>query len=246
MKVIAIIPARFASTRFPGKPLAQIHGMPMIERVYRNVEKSKLINEVWVAADDERIHQAVTSFGGNCIMTSQTHQTGTDRLAEAVNKLTADLIINVQGDEPLIQGVMLDELVQPFMSDPSLDIATFKTKITHVEDVLDSNIVKVITDASGNAIYFSRSPIPYNRDNREIDYYKHIGVYAYKSDFLKKYVDMPQSSLELAESLEQLRALENGTTIKVIETNCELISVDTPEDLNRVNQYLASEKDIDL
>lgn len=175
-------------------------------------------------------------------MTSQTHQTGTDRLAEAVNKLAADLIINVQGDEPLIQGDMLDELVQPFIMDPLLDMATFKTKITQAEDVLDSNIVKVVTAASGNAIYFSRSPIPFNRDSREVDYYKHIGVYAYKSEFLKKYVEMPQSSLELAESLEQLRALENGATIKVIETDCELISVDTPEDLNRVNRYLASER----
>jgi 3-deoxy-manno-octulosonate cytidylyltransferase (CMP-KDO synthetase) len=244
MKVIAIIPARYASTRFPGKPLAKIQGIPMIEHVYRNVQSSKLIDEVWVATDDERIRQAVSSFGGKCVMTSPTHQTGTDRLAEASEHLAADLVINVQGDEPLIQGTMLDELVRPFLDNPSLEMATFKTKINNVEDVQDPNIVKVITNGSGYAIYFSRSPIPYNRDNREVDYYKHIGVYAYKEKFLKKFVTLPQSPLELAESLEQLRALENGTNILVIETNHELISVDTPEDLNRVSRYLDIAKEL--
>lgn len=246
MKVIAIIPARYASTRLPGKPLRQIQGTPMIEHVYRNVTRSQLIDEVWVATDDERISQAVSCFGGSCIMTSSDHQTGTDRLAEAVKSLAADLVINVQGDEPLIQGTMLDDLVRPFLVTPTLEMATFKSRIKNDEDVLNPNIVKVITNDCGNAIYFSRSPIPYNRDNRSVNYFKHIGVYAYKTSFLEKYVNMPQSPLEMAESLEQLRALENGTTIRVIETNCELISVDTPEDLQKVSQYLDLAKEVGM
>ncbi|GIO41960.1 3-deoxy-manno-octulosonate cytidylyltransferase [Paenibacillus apis] len=246
MKVIAIIPARYASTRLPGKPLKQIQGIPMIEHVYKNVTRSQLIDEVWVATDDERISLVVSSFGGRCIMTSSEHQTGTDRLAEAIKSLAADLVINVQGDEPLIQGTMLDDLVRPFLENPALEMATFKSKIENDEDVLNPNIVKVITNDSGNAIYFSRSPIPYNRDNRSVNYYKHIGVYAYKTSFLKKYVNMPQSPLELAESLEQLRALENGTIIRVIETDFELISVDTPEDLQKVSQYLDLAKEVGM
>jgi len=238
MKTVAVIPARYGSTRFPGKPLAKINGVSMIERVYRNVCTSKAIHEVWVATDDKRIEQAVLAFGGNCLMTSDQHQTGTDRIAEAMEKLEADLVINVQGDEPLIQGDVLDLLIQPFLREPELQMATLKTKIKNTEDIENPNVVKVITDRNGNAIYFSRSPIPYNRDGLDVQYYKHIGVYAYRTAFLRQYVGMPRTSLELAESLEQLRAVEHGVRIRVIETDLQLLGVDTPEDIKRVEEYL--------
>ncbi|MFB4331513.1 3-deoxy-manno-octulosonate cytidylyltransferase [Paenibacillus sp. CR_12] len=239
MKVVAVIPARYGSTRFPGKPLANIKGKAMIEHVYLNVLQAKSISEVLVATDDQRIIDKVEAFGGKCILTSGNHQTGTDRIAECLSVINADIIINVQGDEPLIDGKMLDELIQSFKEHPELQMATFKSKIKHLSDVDDPNVVKVITNSDGKAIYFSRSPIPYNRDMRDdVDYYKHIGVYAYKKSFLSQFVKLQQSPLELAESLEQLRALENGISIKVVDTDHILISVDTPEDLKRVEDYL--------
>jgi len=240
MNAVAIIPARYASTRFPGKPLAPILGIPMIEHVYRNVSKSKAIREVWVATDDPRIEEAVLGFGGKCIMTSKEHQTGSDRLAEAVKKLDADLVINVQGDEPLIRGEVLDSLVDLFLQDDTLQMATLKSKIQDEEEFRNPNVVKVITNKFNEAIYFSRSPIPYNRDGRQVDYFKHIGVYAYTKKFLLEYVTLPQTELELAESLEQLRALENGAKIKVIETDMKLIGVDTPQDIQKVEEHLLS------
>jgi 3-deoxy-manno-octulosonate cytidylyltransferase (CMP-KDO synthetase) len=240
MNAVAIIPARYASTRFPGKPLAPIRGIPMIEHVYRNVSKSKAIREVWVATDDPRIEEAVLNFGGKCIMTSKEHQTGSDRLAEAAQKLDADLVINVQGDEPLIRGEVLDSLVDLFLQDDTLQMATLKSKIQDEEEIHNPNVVKVITNLFDEAIYFSRSPIPYNRDGRQVDYFKHIGVYAYTKKFLLEYVTLPQTELELAESLEQLRALENGAKIKVLETDMKLIGVDTPQDIQKVEEYLLS------
>ncbi|XEC95263.1 3-deoxy-manno-octulosonate cytidylyltransferase [Paenibacillus tarimensis] len=240
LKTIAIIPARYASTRFPGKPLVDIQGISMIERVYRNVEKARNIDEVWVATDDGRIEDKVLSFGGKCIMTSTTHQTGSDRIAEAIEKLRADVVVNVQGDEPLIEGDVLEQLVEPFVNDQQLKMSTLKTKIVDSEEVQDPNVVKVITDETGKAIYFSRSPIPYNRDNRTITYFKHIGVYAYRYDFLSEYVKMKQTPLEIAESLEQLRVIENGIQIQVVETDHKFISVDTPSDLDKVNDFLLS------
>ena len=238
MKIAAIIPARYASTRFPGKPLAPILGIPMIERVYCNVSKARAIQDVWVATDDPRIEEVVRGFGGKCIMTSKEHQTGSDRLAEAAEKLDVDLVINVQGDEPLIKGDALDLLVDLFMQDSSLQMATLKTKISDLEEIHNPNVVKVISNKYGDAIYFSRNPIPYNRDGRNVEYYKHIGVYAYTKEFLLKFVSMPQTELELAESLEQLRALENGVKIKVAETNIKLIGVDTPQDIPKVEAFL--------
>jgi len=240
MNAVAIIPARYASTRFPGKPLAPIRGIPMIEHVYRNVSKSMAIQGVWVATDDPRIEEAVLNFGGKCIMTSKEHQTGSDRLAEAVNKLDADLVINVQGDEPLIRGEVLDSLVNLFLQDDTLQMATLKSKILDAEEIHNPNVVKVITNLFDEAIYFSRSAIPYNRDGRQVDYFKHIGVYAYTKKFLLEYVTLPQTELELAESLEQLRALENGAKIKVLETDMKLIGVDTPQDIQKVEEYLLS------
>ncbi|OME86476.1 MULTISPECIES: 3-deoxy-manno-octulosonate cytidylyltransferase [Paenibacillus] len=239
MKAVAVIPARYGSTRFPGKPLANIKGKAMIEHVYLNVQKAESISEVWIATDDQRIIDKVEAFGGKCILTRGNHQTGTDRIAECLSAINADIIINVQGDEPLIDGKMLDELIQSFKDTPDLQMATFKSKIIDSRDVDDPNVVKVITNSDGKAIYFSRSPIPYNRDMRDdVAYYKHIGVYAYKKSFLSDFVKLQQSSLELSESLEQLRALENGISIKVVETDHILISVDTPEDLKRVEDYL--------
>lgn len=238
MRIAAIIPARYASTRFPGKPLVPILGIPMIERVYRNVSQSKSIHDVWVATDDPRIEEVVFGFGGKCIMTSKDHQTGSDRLAEAAEKLDVDLVVNVQGDEPLIRGEALDPLIELFFQDGSLQMATLKSKISDPEEIHNPNVVKVITNKFDEAIYFSRNPIPYNRDGRNVEYYKHIGVYAYTRDFLLKFVSMPQTELELAESLEQLRALENGIKIKVAETNIKPIGVDTPQDISKVEAFL--------
>ncbi|MUG68370.1 3-deoxy-manno-octulosonate cytidylyltransferase [Paenibacillus campinasensis] len=239
MKVVAVIPARYGSTRFPGKPLATIQGKTMIEHVYTKVLAARKIDEVWVATDDQRIVDEVSSFGGKCILTSANHQTGTDRIAECAESLAADIIINVQGDEPLIKGSMIDRLVEAFEDHNDLKMATFKSKIKDQSTVNDPNIVKVITNQAGFAIYFSRYAIPFNRDGREdLTYFKHLGIYGFKSSFLKEYVSLEQSPLELFESLEQLRALENGIQIKVIDTEETLISVDTPEDLKLVEEYL--------
>ena len=238
MNIVAIIPARYASSRFPGKPLADICGIPMIERVYRNVAESKIINEVWVATDDNRIMDRVISFGGKCMLTSTKHQTGSDRVAEAAMNLSADIVVNVQGDEPLIQGEDLDQLVFPLTNEKELMMATLKTKIIDEREIENPNVVKVIANKGDYAIYFSRSPIPYNRDNIKATYYKHVGIYAYRSDFLRKFVEMKPTDLEISESLEQLRVIQNGIPIKVIETEKKMLSVDTPADLANVELFL--------
>lgn len=236
MKVLCIIPARYASTRLPGKPLRDIAGKPMIVRVYERAVRAKLVQDVVVATDDERIRAAVEEHGGRAVMTRVDHATGTDRLAEVAEKMTDyDLIINVQGDEPLIDPTVIDTLVEPFLADETLPMATAKTLLTDEEEMANPNNVKVITDCSGNALYFSRARIPYVR-NEGAKVYKHIGIYAYRRDFLLAYARMTQTPLELSESLEQLRALENGHTIRVIETDAVFIGVDTEEDLAAVNE----------
>ena len=236
MKVLCIIPARYASTRLPGKPLRDIAGKPMIVRVYERAVRAKFVQDVVVATDDERIRAAVEEHGGRAVMTRVDHATGTDRLAEVAEKMTDyDLIINVQGDEPLIDPAVIDALVEPFLADETLPMATAKTLLTDEEEMANPNNVKVITDLSGNALYFSRARIPYAR-NEGAKVYKHIGIYAYRRDFLLSYARMAQTPLELSESLEQLRALENGHTIRVIETDAVLIGVDTEEDLAAVNE----------
>ena len=235
MKVLCIIPARYASTRLPGKPLRDIAGKPMIVRVYERAIRAQRVHEVVVATDDERIRAAVEEHGGHAVMTRADHATGTDRLAEvAAQRPDCDLIINVQGDEPLIDPAVIDALVAPFEHDAELMMATAKTEITDAAEMENPNNVKVVADHTGNALYFSRARIPYAR-NAGAKVYKHIGIYAYRRDFLLAYAKMAQTELECSESLEQLRALENGYRIRVVETDAVFIGVDTEEDLAAVN-----------
>ena len=242
LRFVSIIPARYASTRFPGKPLVDIGGKTMIQRVYDQV--SKVLDDVYVATDDQRIFDNVRSFGGKVIMTSDAHRSGTDRCYEAFTKLDDwfDVVINVQGDEPFIQPEQIEALKNCF-ADEETQIATLVKKITErdgVEVLFNPNSPKVVIDKQNNALYFSRSPIPYKRGSdeknwiAEHDYYKHVGVYAYRSEVLSQIVQMPPSKLELAESLEQLRWLENGLKIKAGFTEVETVGIDTPEDLEKI------------
>lgn len=236
MNVLCIIPARYASTRLPGKPLKDIAGKPMICRVYERASMAKKVGRTLVATDDERILQAVREHGGKAMMTRKDHRTGTDRLAEVAAACPeADLIINVQGDEPLIEPSLIDELAGVFETDEKLQMATVKTEITDSEEMNNPNNVKVVTDKNGYALYFSRSLLPYPRHDG-CPVYKHIGIYAYKREFLLQYAKMEPTPLESAESLEQLRALEHGFRIKVVETKAKFIGVDTAEDLQKVNE----------
>ncbi len=249
MKITAIIPARFASTRFAGKPLADILGKPMVQQVYERTARASLVSEVIVATDDERIAAAVRSFGGQVVMTASTHETGTDRLAEVVSRLDSDIIVNVQGDEPLIEPAMIDEAIKPLTMDGSVQMATLKSRIRTLHDFLSPNVVKVVTDGAGFALYFSRSPLPNFRDKwndlkdekfaaGKLLCYKHVGLYVYRRDFLLQYARMTPTPLELAEKLEQLRVLENGFRIRVVETEFDSIGVDTPADLEKVVERL--------
>lgn len=247
MQFIGIIPARYASTRFPAKPLAMLGGMTVIERVYRQVEGT--MDAVVVATDDERIEQAVKAFGGNVVMTSTAHRSGTDRCWEAYTnvKSTADVVVNIQGDEPFIQHSQL-EAVKACFEDPSTDIATLVKPFTETDGwaaVENPNSPKVVVGRNMEALYFSRSVIPYIRGKKKGDawlaqhtFYKHIGLYAYRAHVLREITQLPQSSLELAESLEQLRWLENGYKIKVGVSDIETIGIDTPEDLARAEAFL--------
>jgi 3-deoxy-manno-octulosonate cytidylyltransferase (CMP-KDO synthetase) len=245
MKITAIIPARYGSTRFEGKALADILGKPMIQHVYERTVRAPLVSEVVVATDDERIAAAVRSFGGRAEMTSTGHETGTDRLAEVASRLDSDIIVNVQGDEPLIEPAMINEAIEPLASDPSLTMSTLKSRIKSLHDFLSPNVVKVVTDWEGYALYFSRSPLPNFRDkwndlkddafaSGRLLCYKHVGLYVYRRDFLLQFAQMSPTYLELAEKLEQLRVLENGYRIKVVETSHDSIGVDTPGDLDAV------------
>ncbi|WP_408955151.1 3-deoxy-manno-octulosonate cytidylyltransferase [Natroniella sp. ANB-PHB2] len=238
MQVTGIIPARYASTRLPGKPLKEIAGQPMIEHVYRQAIAADSLDQVIVATDDQRIYQAVEDFGGQVEMTSKQHQTGTDRLAEVAQNLDTGIIVNVQGDEPLLNPKMIDQAVEPLLDDSTIQMGTLKHKITEQEEIESPHIVKVITDQDGFALYFSRAAIPYPRQATGLNYYKHIGLYVYRRDFLLNYTEMKQTPLEKEESLEQLRVLENGYRIKVVETEYQAIGVDTPEDLERVRRAI--------
>ncbi len=244
MKILCVIPARYASTRLPGKPLKDIAGKPMICRVYDRASQAKTLSGVLVATDDERILQAVESHGGRAMMTAKDHPTGTDRLAEvAAANPDVDLIINVQGDEPLIEPSLIDELGRAFENDNGLQMATVATPITEEAEQRNPNNVKVIMDKNGYALYFSRSLIPYPRNDAGTPVYKHIGIYAYRREFLLAYAKMKPTPLERAESLEQLRALENGYKIKCIVTNARFVGVDTPEDLAKVNEIYQAMKE---
>ena len=240
MKFLCVIPARFASTRLPGKPLADIAGKPMIQRVYERAMKAKRPASVLVATDDDRVFQAMQSCNGKAMMTAADHPTGTDRLAEvAAAYEDIDVIINVQGDEPLIDPEVIDNLAAAFDEDADLQMATVMTKMDE-EEKNNPNNVKVVTDKKGYALYFSRSLVPYPRVDTGVDTYKHIGIYAYKREFLLNYAKMEPTILEQTESLEQLRVLENGYKIKVIETDCKFVGVDTAEDLEKVNEVYRS------
>jgi 3-deoxy-manno-octulosonate cytidylyltransferase (CMP-KDO synthetase) len=249
MKITAIIPARYASTRFEGKALADIMGKPMIQHVYERTRRASLVSEVIVATDDERIASVVRGFGGTAEMTGTGHETGTDRLAEVAARLTSDIIVNVQGDEPLIEPAMIDEAIGPLAADRNVPMATLKSRIKSLHDFLSPNVVKVVTDWEGYALYFSRSPLPNFRDkwndlkdeafaSGRLLCYKHVGLYVYRREFLLQFAQMSPTYLELAEKLEQLRVLENGYRLKVVETEYSSIGVDTPGDLEKVLEKL--------
>lgn len=238
MKFLGVIPSRYASTRLEGKPLKDICGHTMIEWVYKRAKLSSL-DEVVVATDDERIYKEVEKFGGKAVLTSKEHENGTSRIAEVCTKYEEyDVIVNVQGDEPLIEPEMINSIIDSFKTDSSIAMSTLKYKIDTMEEIENPNYVKVVTDKNGYALYFSRSVIPYPRKLDIQNYYKHVGIYGYKRDFVIEYAKMEPTPLELSESLEQLRALENGYRIKVMETPYKIIGVDTQEELEKVREYI--------
>ncbi|WP_456443464.1 3-deoxy-manno-octulosonate cytidylyltransferase [Caldithrix abyssi] len=248
MKAVCVIPARFGSSRFPGKPLAKILDKPMIQWVYERASKATLFEKVLVATDDRRIADTVTRFGGAVCLTPSEVPSGTDRVALAVKDLDVDVVVNLQGDEPLIQPELLDELVSVFQAHQQVQMATPIKRITDYEDLINPNLVRVVKDKDHFAIYFSRSVIPYLRDvpcqkewHKNFDYYKHVGIYAYRKEFLLKLTALPPGHLEQAEKLEQLRVLENGFKIYTIETDYNSVSVDTPEELNQLNERLLTQ-----
>jgi len=242
LQIVALIPARFASTRFPGKPLADIDGRPMIEHVYRRAESASYVSEVIVATDDLRIATRVSDFGGRVRLTKPTHQSGTDRLAEVVAKIDCDIAVNVQGDEPLIDPRAIDQAIAPLLADPTVQMTTLYKRITQAAELMDPNVVKVVVDRGGYALYFSRAPIPYARDPRGgwPPLYRHIGLYAYRRSVLLVLAGLDPTPLERAERLEQLRALEHGIRIKAVETQYDSLSVDTPDDLEAVRRLLSA------
>ncbi len=241
-KVAAIIPARWASTRLDGKPLASIGGKPMVQWVYERAKAASLVGHVAVATDDERIEKAVRRFNGNVVMTSPRHRSGTDRVAEAAQGIPSEIVVNLQGDEPLITPSAIDDAIRPLLQSPEIYLCTLKTRILDEEEYRNPNVVKVVTGMDGFALYFSRSPIPHIRGpfkDSGVSPYKHIGLYVYRRDFLFRFSTIAPTALEDAESLEQLRALEHGFRIKVVETSYNPVSVDTPEDLERARRTAA-------
>lgn len=242
MDVLGIIPARYDSSRFKGKVLADLNGKPLIQHVYERAKRSTKLDDLVVAADDQRVVKAVEDFGGKVILTSKEYTSGTDRLREVASLIDARIIINIQGDEPLIHHSMIDSLALALLYDPNIPMATVIRKIDNEEELNNPNVVKVVIDKFGQALYFSRQVIPYLREpflkKSEITFYKHIGLYGYTRDFLFTFNNMPPTPLEKAEKLEQLRALEHGYKIKTIETTFDTIGVDTPEDLERVKERL--------
>jgi 3-deoxy-manno-octulosonate cytidylyltransferase (CMP-KDO synthetase) len=242
MRVAAVIPARYGSTRFPGKPLAMLCGKPMIRHVYENAARCDLLQDVIVATDSDEIARCVAGFGGTVRMTSPAHATGTDRIAEVARYLEADLIVNVQGDEPLLPAAAISEAVTPLLQDPGIPMGTLKTAIRQASDTADPNVVKVVTDRHDFALYFSRLPLPFVRlpARAPVTYYRHIGVYVYRKEFLMTFAGLEQTPLEQAEALEQLRALEHGYAVKASTTAYCAAGVDVPEDVAQVEALLAA------
>ncbi|OIO39416.1 MAG: 3-deoxy-manno-octulosonate cytidylyltransferase [Candidatus Omnitrophica bacterium CG1_02_49_16] len=243
MNAIGIIPARYGSTRFEGKVLKDLCGKPVIQHVYERAKKAKMLDDLIIAADDDRIIKAVEGFGGKAVFTSKSHSTGTDRLTEVVNAIEVRIVVNIQGDEPLINPLVIDDLVRVMQNDPTVVMATVVKKSYSEQEFRSPDVVKAIVSADNFALYFSRSPIPTLLTPAPENYfYKHIGIYAYNKDFLFTFKKLPVSNLETNERLEQLRALEHGYRIKVIETKYETVGVDTPEDLVLARQILEKEQ----
>jgi len=244
MNVIGVIPARYSSTRFEGKVLADILGKPMIQHVWERAKQARILDDLIIACDDERVFAAVREFGANAVMTAKGHTCGTDRIIEVVNPLDVKVVVNIQGDEPLIDPMMIDMAARSLLDDETVSMATIMKKIENTAEIHDYHVVKVVVDKDNFALYFSRAAIPHHAQNSEVKtllYHKHIGLYAYTKDFLFIYRNLPVSSLEQIECLEQLRVLEAGYKIKVLETKSETIGVDTPDDLEKVKEYLQRE-----
>jgi 3-deoxy-manno-octulosonate cytidylyltransferase (CMP-KDO synthetase) len=244
-KVIIVIPARYGSTRLPGKPLVALGGKPMIQHVYERARSAERADEVIVATDDERIMKAVAAFGGTARMTRTDHRTGTERVAEVAAHVQGDVFVNVQGDEPLLDPVAVDTAVDALLQEPAASIATVATAIKAPADIMDPNVVKTVLDFEENGIYFSRAPIPWVRDTStkiQVRHLKHLGLYVFQRDALLEYPTLPQGELERIEQLEQLRWLENGWKIRVAEVEHDAVSVDIPADVDRVEKLLAVQK----
>ncbi|MFH2137581.1 MAG: 3-deoxy-manno-octulosonate cytidylyltransferase [Candidatus Omnitrophota bacterium] len=245
MDVVGIIPARYGSTRLEAKALADIAGKPMIQHIYERAKEATVLDDVIIATDDDRIKKAVEDFGGKAVFTSKEHTSGTERLTEVVFDMDVKVIVNIQGDEPLLHPAMINDVAYALLEDPKLVMSTLKHKITDINEFNDPNVVKVVTDKNGFALYFSRSPLPNitrQKEQETLVLYKHVGIYAYTKDFLLTFKGLKTSSLEAAESLEQLRALEHGYRIKVLETTHDTMSVDTPDDLRKVIEFINKSK----
>ncbi|MCX5702523.1 MAG: 3-deoxy-manno-octulosonate cytidylyltransferase [Candidatus Omnitrophica bacterium] len=244
MDVIGVIPARYSSTRFEGKVLAEILGKPMIQHVWERAKQSLVLDALIIACDDERVADCARGFGAEVVFTAKAHVSGTDRISEVVNPIDVKVVINIQGDEPLIHPMMIDTVARAILDDKTISMATIMKRIEDHKEINDPDVVKVVVDKDNFALYFSRASIPFHAHNSEVKvpvYYKHIGLYGYTKDFLFTYKNLPVSDLEKIERLEQLRALQEGFRIKVIETKYETIGVDTPQDLEKVKKYLEKE-----
>ena len=248
---VGVIPARYDSSRFPGKVLANIAGKPMIQRVYEGARQAKTLQEVIIATDDDRVKEVVEEFGGTAIMTSKHHGSGTDRIAEVASHKDADIFVNIQGDEPLISAKAIDSLVEPVLHGNDVQMTTLCRPATNAEEIFNVNTARVVFDQNHDALYFSRAPIPYNRDTESKEawlddgpYFQHIGIYAYRKEFLLRLAGMPQGRMEKIEKLEQLRALEAGFRIRVVESDYCPICVDVPADIEKVEKLIAQTETI--
>jgi len=238
LEAIGVIPSRYRSVRFPGKALADLQGKPLIQHVYDRCRSSRALTRLMVATDDERILEAVKGFGGEALLTSPDHPTGTDRLAEVARKIPAPIYVNIQGDEPLVDSRDIDALVASLRTEDGVEMATLRRAIADERDIENPHVVKVVVNAAGEALFFSRSPIPYSASPRRAPYHRHLGIYAYRREILMEISETPPGALETAENLEQLRVLEMGRGIRVLDAIGDSIGVDTPEDLERVKAIL--------
>ncbi|MDD3375485.1 MAG: 3-deoxy-manno-octulosonate cytidylyltransferase [Candidatus Omnitrophica bacterium] len=238
MRSVGVIPARYGSTRLKGKVLADIFGKPLIQHVWERAKKAKLLDDLIIAVDDDRVQEICAGFGAHVVMTDKKCASGSDRIAQAIRNIEAGIVVNIQGDEPMLDASIIDGLVDVLAKEKGVQMSTVVVKMTKSKDALDPNVVKAIVDRKGNAIYFSRSPIPFDREGEGVQYFKHLGFYGYRKSFLLGFKDLPKSSLEQAEKLEQLRVIEAGYKIRVIETEFDTIAVDTQEDLIRVKKVL--------